>query len=118
MIGAFWNILVQVLQPAILPEDESFNDILMDLDEHLFEVENLVDARKSKICAKFFDTHTTSRTYFYQIRQRADSSFSYHKPLRGQNEIEPFPDPVPIEQDGSFITLKDSTPNNNIYLQS
>ena len=64
----------------------------------------------SKNCAKFFDTHTTSKTYFYQIRNYSDPSRSFHKPLRDQNEIEPFPDPVPIEQDGVLHYTKGFDP--------
>ena len=42
----------------------------------------------------------TIRKNFFKIRKCNDLSCSFHKPIRGDDEINSFPDLVPLESDG------------------
>ena len=49
---------------------------------------------------KFFDTHATKRTYYFQLRKCTDNQCEFHGEIRGTEEIKIFPDPEPYEKDG------------------
>ena len=107
----------EILPPANDTDVDSHNDVLERLDDQLSLKETLLDATKSAEFADFCARHITSRTYFFQVRKCNDPLCSFHKPIRGQHEIEVFPDPVPSEVDGVLHYHEGVDPNEK-YLPS
>ena len=73
---------------------------LDQIDERFAGMNSLADSKSVPNVAEFFEKHCASRTYFFQIRKCNDVDCKYHKPIRGNKEIDIFPDPVPHEVDG------------------
>ena len=69
-----------------------------------------VDMKKCPKLSKFYEKHCTSRTYFFQVRKCSDLNL-FLSPLRGDDEITVFPDPVPTEVDGILHYQPDSDPS-------
>lgn len=85
--------------PAATTDDElklereldSIDTSLSDMSTMSKDAQNVLD---------FYEKHCITRTYFFQIRKCSDISCKFHKPIRGGDEIDVFPDPVPQEMDG------------------
>ena len=89
------------LLPAATEKDmEECNSELSKLDESLPDKDTLQKAKTSANFKDFYEKYCTSRKYFFQIRKCNNLSCVHHKPLRGDEEIDIFPDPVPKETDG------------------
>jgi len=74
-------------------------EILSQLDDDLPTHYKLLDAIKSSKFSKFYNSHVILRTYFFRVRKCDDGTWPYHKPLRDQEAVSAFPDPVPSEID-------------------
>ena len=72
---------------------------------------------KSSKFEEFWSKHVTSRTYFFQLRKCKDVLCQFHKPLRGEHEVDIFPDPIPTETDGVLHYNEGSDPTEK-YLPS
>ena len=90
----------RILPPADDEDVNSHNDILSKLDDDLQSKSTLKEAKQSPKFSVFYEKHVTSRTYYFQVRKCDDEACVYHGPLRGQETIDAFPDPVPNEIDG------------------
>ena len=90
----------RILPPADDEDVNSHNDILSKLDDDLQSKSTLKEAKQSPKFSVFYEKHVTSRTYYFQVRKCDDEACVYHGPLRGQETIDAFPDPVPNEING------------------
>ena len=68
---------------------------LKQIDPEIDELKEKALVSKFPAFKKFFETHCTARTYFFQVFKCNDSSCKYHKPLRGNYSVDRAPDPVP-----------------------
>ena len=67
---------------------------------------------------KFYESHCKSRTYSFQIKKCSDPLCLYHKPLRTNESIADFPDPVPYEDEEGNHHYKEGTDPEEKYLPS
>ena len=78
--------------------------------------DTLIDAMKYPKFAEFWSNHVTSRTYFFQVRKCKDVLCLFHKPIRGQHDVDVFPDPIPSEIDGVLHYNEGSDPTEKYLL--
>ena len=85
--------------PAATTEDElDLENTLDNIDKEFSGMSTMSKGVRNVL--QFYEKHCITRTYFFQIRKCTDVSCAYHKPIRGGDEIDIFPDPVPQEIDG------------------
>ena len=78
--------------------------------------DTLIDAMKYPKFAEFWSNHVTSENFF-QVRKCKDVLCLFHKPIRGQHDVDVFPDPIPSEIDGVLHYNEGSDPTEK-YLPS
>ena len=88
------------MEPADSEQIGRLEEGLSTLDENLKNAKSLIEADKFPKFKEFYDKHCVSRTYFFQVRKYSDASCTFHKPLRGDQNIDVFLDPEPYEEEG------------------
>ena len=79
---------------------------------NLFQIKTRYRKLKHQLISKTFTRNTAPQgNIFFQIRKCNNLSCVHHKPLRGDEEIDIFPDPVPQETDGVLHYTPGSGPS-------
>ena len=107
----------RVLEPADSEQIGRLEEGLSTLEENLKNAKSLIKADKFHKFKEFYEKHCVSRTYFFQVRKFSVSSCTFHKPLRGDQNIDVFPDPEPYEEEGVTHYRPGSDPEEK-YLPS
>ena len=89
-----------VLPSATEDDEEDLVSNLNVIDEKFTGMSTMTEIKNVPNVKEFYVKHCVSRTYYFQIRKCNDTSCRFHKPIRGNSEIDIFPDPVPNEVDG------------------
>ena len=76
------------------------DDSLLVFDPNIKTLESSTDIKKFHKFLDFFNSHCTAHAYIVQVRKCSNPLCSFHKEMRGTEEIQVFPDPVPVEDDG------------------
>lgn len=78
---------------------------------------SLSDINKHPKFKTFYEKNFVSHTYFFLVFKCDEATCKFHKPLRGPDKIDTFPDPEPYEVDGVIRYRRGSDPEQK-FLRS